>query len=159
MKRIFDRTFWLYVLLGLVNFLFCNAVMLFVNIRLSLPEGESLLLEFSLQTLISLFLNRFVTFRGCEISKLWPLFSLLIVGVCYVLAKVLLRDLFYLLLERSFLQSVCVWLREVLRVQMPQAEFNQKLVMIMCTFTYSVINYIGQRYLVFRPDRKKEESA
>lgn len=158
MKKILDRTFWLYLLLGLLNYGFCNAVMLFFNIVLQVPESASILIEFSLQTLISFFLNRFITFRHCKVSKLWPLFSILIVGVCYLLAKVLLRDLFMLLLQTNAVSAATVWLHDLLKVQMEQRVFDEKLVMLLCTFTYSVINYFGQRYLVFRPKPGGEEA-
>lgn len=159
MKRVFDRTFWLYCLLGLLNYGVCNAVMLFLNVALALPETTSLLVEFSLQTLISFALNRYVTFRGCQVSRFWLLFSLLIVGLCYLLTRVLLRDLFLLLLQTAGLQAICAGLRSGLGISMAQPVFNQKLVMLLCTFTYSVVNYFGQRYLVFRPGKQQEETT
>lgn len=158
MKKLFDRTFWLYAALGLLNYGFCNAVMLFLHIALALPESTSLLIEFSLQTAISFLLNRYVTFRSCEVSRLWPLWSALIVALCYVLAKVLLRDLFSALLQTQGLSQLCERLRVRLGLGMGLTEFTQKIVMLLCTFAYSVINYFGQRYIVFRP-RHREETA
>ena len=35
--------------------------------------------------------------------------------------------------------------------------FRHDLVMLACTFTYCVINYVGQRYYVFRAVKEKTE--
>lgn len=151
MKKHFDRTLLLYVLLGLLNYAVCNAIMLLCNIAFSLPETPSLILEFALQTINSFFLNRLITFRGCKLSRLWPLYSLLVIAVCYLIAKVLLRDAFSLFMQTSVMSAAADWLRNLLHVGMDLPVFREKLVMLLCTFTYSAINYFGQRYLVFRP--------
>lgn len=154
-KSFFDRTLLLYVLLGIGNYLVCNAVMLLLNIVLHISEDLSLLIEFLLQTFNSFFLNRYVTFRDRRVNRLWPLFSLLIVALSYLLAKVLLRDLFLAWLQSDGMQAGIEALRQRLGVTMAHAEFSAKLVMLLCTLFYSIVNYFGQRYLAFRPDRRK----
>ena len=158
MKKHFDRVLLLYVLLGLLNYAFCNAVMLFFNLMFHLPETPSLILEFALQSVISFFLNRYVTFRGRKLSRLWPLYSLLVIAVCYLIAKVLLHGVFAALLALPALRAASEWLRELLRVGLSPEVFREKLVMLLCTFTYCVVNYFGQRYLVFRPVAEEPES-
>ena len=64
-----------------------------------------------------------------------------------------------LLFQTGAGSAVSAWLRDLFRVQMEQNVFNEKLVMLLCTFTYSVINYFGQRYLVFRPKTGDKEEA
>lgn len=150
MKKVFDKTMFLYLILGLLNYAVCNAVMLFVNIALHVPETPSLILEFVLQTINSFILNRYVTFRGWRVSRLWPLISLCSIGVCYLLAKVLMRDVFVSLMQAEPLRSVAAWGQDVLKNDMPLEEFCEKIAMLLCTLTYSAINYIGQRYVVFR---------
>lgn len=150
---------FLYAGLGIVNYLFCNAVMLFVNIALSLPEATSLLLGFALQAAISFLLSRYVTFRNLNVSRFWLGYSILMVGLCYLIARVLLRDLFLLLLQTEAIISCVASLRAWLSVEMELAVFSEKLVMLLCTLTYSVINYIGQRYFVFRPKKNHTEAA
>lgn len=158
MKKVFDKTFFLYLLLGILNYAFCNAVMLFVNIALGVPETPSLVIEFALQTIISFFLNRYVTFRGWRVSRLWPLHSLASVGLCYLLAKVLLRDFFVWLMLTPLPSAIAAWLQGLLHNDLPPEFFCRKLAMLLCTLTYSVINYIGQRYVVFRRVDAKEET-
>ena len=73
MKRIwnqfFDKTFWLYVALGILNYGVCNLIMLILHNVFYVAKTPSLIIEFALQTGISFLLNRYVTFRGLEISR------------------------------------------------------------------------------------------
>lgn len=158
MKKIIDKTFWIYAALGLLNYAFCSLVMLLFRNLLKLDEIWCLIISFLLQTTISFFLNRFVTFRGIEISKYWPVKFVISIGVCYVVAKILLRDLYKLLIELPFFVSLTDWLRGVLHLNMEPQEFRLQLVMLATTFTYCVINYIGQRYFVFRAVNQKADA-
>ena len=64
MKKILDKTFWLYVGLGILNYGFCSVIMLFFKNVVRLGDTPCLIISFTLQTSISFILNRFVTFRG-----------------------------------------------------------------------------------------------
>ena len=70
-NRVFDRTFWIYVILGLVNYGVCNAIMLVLHLVFHVETDAALYIEFALQTGISFLLNRYVTFRGLKISRWW----------------------------------------------------------------------------------------
>ena len=154
-NSIFDRTFWLYVILGLFNYGLCNLVMLILHNVYNVSKDVSIIIEFAMQTGISFLLNRFVTFRGIEISRWWPVKFFVAVGVSYLLAKVLLLKLFEYLITLPFFISIADWLQGIVAKEADPMKFRQNLVMLACTFAYCVINYIGQRYYVFRP-RKKE---
>lgn len=156
--KLFDRTFWLYVGLGFFNYFFCSAVMLIFRNVLEVPETACLIIAFAMQTTISFFLNRYVTFRGIRISKYWPLFFVCSIAVCYVVAKVLLRDVFAQLVELPWAVDITEWLRNLLHVSREPALFRENLVMLACTFTYCVINYLGQRYFVFRAVKEPEQA-
>lgn len=159
MKKIFDKTMLIYAALGILNYAFCSLVMLLFRNVAKLDEVWCLWISFFLQTAVSFVLNRFVTFRGIRISKYWPLKFLASVAVCYVLAKILMRDLYKLLVELPFFAGICDWLAKMLHVTLPPEEFRLQLVMLATTFTYCVINYIGQRYFVFRPVKEPETPA
>lgn len=159
MKKIIDKTFLIYAGLGLLNYGFCSLVMLLFRNLVKLDEVWCLVISFLLQTSISFILNRYVTFRGIEISKYWPIKFVISIAVCYVVAKILLRDLYKLLIELPFFVSLTDWLGNLLHVTLPPQEFRLQLVMLATTFTYCVINYIGQRYFVFRAVKKEKAES
>lgn len=154
-KKIMDKTFWLYVCLGLLNYGICNAIMLVLHHVFSVGKQESILIEFALQTTISFVLNRWVTFRGLRISKYWPLLFVITVAASYLIAKVLLLKVFEYLITLPFFIGVSDWLQGIVAKNADPAKFRESLVMLSCTFVYCAINYIGQRYFVFRPRKEK----
>lgn len=156
MKKLFDKTFFLYVALGFLNYFFCSAVMLIFRNVLHFGETACLIIAFALQTTVSFVLNRFVTFRGIRISKWWPLKFVISIGVCYLGAKVLLKDLLHWLMTLEFFQNATLWMFEILERMFHFSsytveKFRDNLVLLSCTFIYCVINYVGQRYFVFKP--------
>lgn len=151
MKKLIDKTLVLYLLLGIANYIVCNTVMLFINIVFSVPETPSLMIEFLLQTVSAFFLNRYVTFRGRRITRFWPLLSIGVFLLCFLIAKVLLRDVFYALMQTPAMTVSANRLQTLLGLDAEPEVFREKLVMLMCTLMYSILNYFGQRYLVFRP--------
>ena len=158
LAKLLDRTFWLYVGLGFLNYFFCSAVMLIFRNVLHFSELACLIIAFAMQTTISFFLNRYVTFRGIQISRFWPLLFVGSVATCYLVAKVLLRDVFKYLVTVPWIRSIVEWLHGFFGKSLSHDEFALNLVMLACTFTYCVINYLGQRYFVFRPRPKVEEA-
>ena len=154
-SKILDQTFWLYVVLGLFNYGLCNVVMLVLHNKYKVSKDVSIIIEFAMQTCISFLLNRYVTFRGIEISRWWPVKFFVAIGVSYLIAKVLLLKLFEYLITLPFFISIADWVQGIVSKDADPMKFRQSLVMLACTFVYCVINYIGQRYYVFRP--RKEE--
>ena len=158
LSKIMDKTFWLYVILGLVNYGVCNAFMLLLHNVYHVETVPSLIIEFALQTMISFLLNRFVTFRGLEISRWWPVKFAVSVGVSYLLAKVLLYKVFEYLITLPFFIAIADWVQNIVARDSDPLLFRHNLVMLACTMTYCVINYVGQRYYVFKPVEQKREA-
>ncbi|MBQ6160449.1 MAG: GtrA family protein [Oscillospiraceae bacterium] len=156
LKKILDKTFWLYVGLGVLNYGVCNVIMLVLHHVFAVGEHESLVIEFAMQTAISFVLNRFVTFRGIPISRVWPVKFVISVAASYLIAKVLLLKVFEYLMTLPFFIGISDWLQGIVAKDADPAKFRESLVMLACTFTYCVINYIGQRYFVFKPRREKQ---
>ena len=154
MKKILDKTFFLYVGLGILNYLTCNAIMLVVHNVFHVAKTPSLILEFALQTMISFLLNRYVTFRGIPISRYWPLKFVVSVGASYLLAKVLLLRLFEEWINLPFFAGISDWLQGLIAKEAATEDFRRNLVMLATTFIYCVVNYIGQRYYVFSPRKQ-----
>ena len=155
LSKILDKTFWIYVILGLLNYGVCNAIMLVLHLIFDVATDPALYIEFALQTGVSFLLNRYVTFRGLKISRWWWLMFFLSVGASYLIAKVLLYKVFEYLITLPFFISIADWLQGLVAKGGDPLVFRHSLVMLACTFVYCVINYIGQRYYVFRP--RKEE--
>ncbi len=156
-KKLLDKTFWIYVGLGFLNYGICNAVMLVLHNLCHVGTTASLIIEFAMQTMISFLLNRYVTFRGISISRYWPVKFVISVGVSYLIAKVLLLKVFEWLITLPFFIAISDWIQGIVAKQADPLIFRHNLVMLACTFTYCVINYVGQRYYVFKPVTQKTE--
>lgn len=149
--KIMDKTFWIYVVLGILNYAICNAIMLVLHFSFSVGRDPALYIEFALQTMVSFLVNRFVTFRSLKISRWWWIMFFVSVGVSYLIAKVLLLKVLEYLITLPFFISISDWVQDIVAKAKEPTDFRQALVMLACTFVYCVINYIGQRYYVFRP--------
>lgn len=158
LTKLLDKTFWLYVGLGFLNYGICNAIMLVLHNVFHVGTTASLIIEFTLQTMISFLLNRYVTFRGIAISRYWPLKFVVSVGVSYLLAKVLLYKAFEYLITLPFFIAIADWVQSIAAKNADPLVFRHNLVMLACTFTYCVINYVGQRYYVFKAVGGEAES-
>lgn len=150
MKKIIDKTFFVYAGLGLLNYAFCNAIMVVLRNVVGIDQIWYLIICFLMQSTISFLLNRFVTFRGLHISKYWPVKFVVSVAVCYLGAKVLLLRFCMWAIEFPFFVNASEWLKNTLKLTMPASELRGTVADLACTFIYCVINYIGQRYFVFR---------
>jgi putative flippase GtrA len=153
-SKILDKTFWLYVALGFLNYGVCNAIMLVLHNVFHVGTTASLIIEFALQTGVSFLLNRYVTFRGIRISRWWPVKFFVSVGVSYLVAKVLLYKVFEYLITLPFFVAIADWVQGIVARDADPLKFRHNLVMLACTFVYCVINYVGQRYYVFRPRKE-----
>lgn len=158
LKKVLDKTFWIYVGLGILNYGICNAIMLVLHLVFKVETTPSLIIEFALQTCISFLLNRYVTFRGLKISRYWPVKFVVSVGLSYLLAKVLLYRVFEYLITLPFFIAVADWVQGIVEAVAGKptdaAVFRHSLVMLACTFIYCAVNYVGQRYYVFRAEKE-----
>ena len=98
-----------------------------------------------------------MTFRGLAISRLWPLRFVISVGLSYLIAKVLLLQVFEYLIVRQPLRGLADWVQNLVAADADPVKFRDSLVMLATTFIYCVVNYIGQRYYVFRPRKQGTE--
>ena len=153
-KKVLDRTFWIYVGLGITNYLICNTVMLILYNFCGFGKDSAFGVYYCMQTLISLLLNRFVTFRNLKISRLWPVRFVISIALSYLLAKVLLKELAEWLVALPVIAGV---LRQLAGAHAPKLAGN--LVLVSCSLCYCAVNYIGQRYFVFRKVREENSAV
>lgn len=158
-RKIFDKTFIIYVVLGILNYGICNAVMLVFRWVFHVEETPSLIIEFAMQTAVSFLLNRYVTFRGIQISRWWPAKFVVSVGASYLIAKVMLKKLFEYLITLPFFIGISDWVQNIVASDADPTKFRSSLVMLGTTFIYCVVNYVGQRYYVFKPVAQQEKET
>ena len=131
-KKIFDLTFWKFILVGIANTLFGTAIMfLFYNL-LHFNYWISSASNYIFGSILSYFLNKYFTFKNKSKDKSVIFKFIVNILLCYLIAYGAARPAIRFLL----------------------AEYGQKLqdnvAMFagMCVFV--ALNYIGQRFLAFK---------
>ena len=132
LSKFFDRTFWKFILVGIINTLFGTAIMfVFYNV-FHLSYWLSSASNYFFGSILSYLLNRIFTFRSADTTtKTLPRFVINI-SLCYLLAYGLAKPL----------------VANVLSGITKNAQENIAMVVGMCLFVG--LNYIGQRFFVFR---------
>jgi putative flippase GtrA len=130
--RLFDRQFFRFILVGVVNTLLGSVIMFALYNAASMSYWVSSACSYVFTSVLSFFLNKYVTFA----IKTWSAFMIAAfivnICVCYVTAYGIAKPAVHL-----FLKDAPQTIRE-----------NIALLAGMCLFTG--LNYIGQRLVVFR---------
>lgn len=130
--KLLDKTFWKFILVGVINTLFGTGIMfLFYNV-FHFGYWLSSASNYILGSILSYFLNKHFTFRNRERSIRVLLSFALNISLCYLVAYGLAKPVMHLLLSGM---SVTV-------------QDNVAMLAGMCVFVG--LNYIGQRFFVFR---------
>lgn len=136
--KLFDRTFWKFILVGVANTLFGTAIMFLFYNALHLSYWLSSAANYVFGSILSYFLNRLFTFKSRESAgRTLPRFVVNI-SLCYLLAYGLAKPL-----TARLLSQLSVTLQE-----------NIAMLVGMCLFVG--FNYIGQRFFVFRSADKND---
>ena len=137
-KKLFDRTFWKFILVGIANTVVGTGIMfLFYNL-LHLSYWVSSASNYLFGSILSYFLNKLFTFQNkANARETLPRFVINI-SLCYLLAYGLAKPLAMRLLSDL---SVA-------------AQENIAMVVGMCLFVG--FNYLGQRFFVFREQNRNE---
>ena len=138
MRKFLDKTFWKFILVGVVNTLFGTAIMfVFYNV-FGLSYWLSSASNYFFGSILSFFLNKRFTFQNKDKSFLVVLKFALNIAVCYGIAYGVAKPLAAAILAGT---SVSLKLQE-----------NIAMLVGMCLFVG--LNYLGQRFFAFA---KKEE--
>jgi putative flippase GtrA len=132
MKRLFDRTFLKFLLVGVANTLFGTAVMFGCYNLLGLNYWISSAANYVCGSILSYFLNRHFTFenRARGFSTVWRFVVNIL--VCYLVAYGIAKPL----------------VRMALSGQGTTIQENAAMLVGMVLFT--LLNYFGQRFFAFR---------
>lgn len=132
MKKIFDETFWKFIIVGIINTIFGTAIMFIFYNCFSLNYWVSSAANYVLGSILSYFLNKYFTFKNRE--KGWkPLLRFAInISVCYLIAYGIAKPL----------------VAYILHSQSKSVQENGAMLVGMCLFV--ILNYLGQRFFAFR---------
>lgn len=139
LSKFFDRTFWKFILVGVANTLFGTGIMfVFYNV-FHFSYWISSASNYFFGSILSYLLNRMFTFRSEETTtKTLPRFVINI-SLCYLLAYGMAKPLLSHILS-GFSQNI---------------QENIAMLVGMCLFVG--LNYIGQRFFVFKGKRNSEQ--
>jgi putative flippase GtrA len=134
-RKLFDITFWKFILVGIVNTLVGTAVMFGCYNLLHLSYWVSSAANYVVGSVVSYFLNKNFTFRNKSKDPMVLVRFVVNITVCYLLAYGIAKPL-----VRRILSGSSVSIQE-----------NGAMLVGMCLFVG--LNYLGQRFFAFR---KKE---
>ena len=138
-----DRTLVLYLILGILNFILCTALMFLLFNKWNYSEHFAPVVNYGLGSLIWYLSCRFVLFRDHKTSVKQLLRFVLEVLVCYLISYYLIAPLLSkLLLLSTSVQHFFAGFGGV-----DKLEGNCE--MSIGALVYALLNYFGQRYYVF----------
>lgn len=131
MTSLFDRTFWRFILVGVVNTLFGSAIMFGFYNLLHLSYWISTAANYFFGSILSYFLNKRFTFQNRDKTSRTLIRFTVNILCCYAIAYGAARPLVRLLLSGAG-QSL---------------QDNGAMLAGMCLFV--LLNYLGQRFFAF----------
>ncbi len=150
MKKLFDKVFLRYCLLGVSNFALCTAIMFILYNTGLCSKDVAPLVNYGLGAVIWYFGNLWLVFPGQKQSVGLVVRFVLEIVLCYVGSYYLLAPAIYRLLMRtSWFPRAVGFLRK-----MPAERFEANCIMGIGVVLYAVSNYFGQRFYVFRNHKR-----
>ena len=135
--KLFDKTFWKFIIVGVINTLFGTAVMFGCYNLLHFGYWVSSAANYILGSILSYFLNKSFTFRSTEKGAGQLVRFAINITLCYLIAYGGARPA----------------VRWVLSGAGTVVQDNGALLVGMCLFIF--LNYLGQRFFVFAERAEK----
>lgn len=132
LSKLFDQTFWKFILVGMINTVFGTTVMFVSYNFLHFNYWISSALNYILGSILSYFLNKHFTFQNKERSWRVVVRFVINISVCYLIAYGVAKPV-----VANVLVNVPVKVRE-----------NGAMLVGMCLFVG--LNYLGQRFFAFK---------
>lgn len=131
-RKMFDRTFWKFILVGIANTILGTGIMfVFYNV-FHFSYWISSASNYFFGSILSYILNRMFTFRSAEnTSRTLPRFVLNI-SLCYLLAYGIAKPVVSCVLSNL------------------SKNFQDNIAMLVGMCLFVVLNYLGQRFFVFK---------
>ena len=153
-KKFVDRTLLLYVVVGVANFIICTSIMFVLFNLFDVSEHVAPVINYGLGSIIWFLSCHFILFKGHSTTFTRVALFLTEVLVCYLLSYYLIAPLVAkLLLKWDFAR----WLFHFGGADKLLANCE----MGIGALSYALINYFGQRYIVFsdRFSKKTKETG
>lgn len=141
-KKFVDRTLLLYVIVGVANFLICTSIMFLLFNLCGVSEHIAPIVNYGMGSLIWFLACRFILFKGHPTTLKRVILFTTEVLICYLLSYYVIAPLASKLLLRWDFAS---WLFRFGGAEKQQANCE----MGIGALAYALINYFGQRYIVF----------
>lgn len=139
LNMFFDASLWKFLLVGVMNTLFGSAIMFIFYNFLGLSYWISSASNYIFGSILSYFLNKYFTFKNKNNTLLGVIRFTVNIFICYLIAYIGAKYIIFILFESH------------------GTEFKDNLAMFvgMCAFT--LLNYCGQRFFVFREKKRSEK--
>lgn len=137
LKQVFDVKLLKFLLVGVINTLVGAAVMFLLYNVAHIGYWISTACNYIVGGIVSFFLNKYFTFTNHEKSLRQVLLFILNLAICYVIAYLIAKRAVYALLSSQ------------------SETFRDNISMIVGMVLYTILNYFGQRLLVFADKGKK----
>ena len=132
LKKIFDITFWKFIIVGVANTIFGTGIMfVFYNV-FHLNYWISSCSNYFFGSILSYFLNKYFTFKSQNNNRKTMVKFVLNIAVCYLLAYGISKPLLAQILSRY------------------DKVFQENIAMIFGMCLFVGLNYLGQRFWVFK---------
>lgn len=130
-KKLLDKTFWKFIMVGVINTIVGTGVMFLCYNVLRCSYWLSSAMNYIVGSIVSYFLNKYFTFQNKQRSWLIIVKFIFNITICYLIAYGIAKPL-----AARFLSGQSVTVQE-----------NGALFVGMCLFVG--LNYLGQRFFVF----------
>ncbi len=139
-KKLLDKTFWKFILVGIINTLFGSAVMFGFYNLLHCSYWLSSFANYFLGSILSYFLNKYFTFKYKEKGIIPILKFALNIAICYLIAYGIAKPVTAYILSGA---------KQVIQ---------ENIAMLIGMGLFIVVNYIGQRFFVFTKKQKTKSN-
>ena len=141
-KKLLDKTFWKFILVGIINTLFGTGIMfLFYNL-LHFDYWVSSASNYIFGSILSYFLNKYFTFKNKSKSPKVLVKFIINISVCYLLAYGAAQPLVEFILKNA------------------NTTIRDNVAMLVGMGLFVILNYLGQRFFAFKEntDNNKKDS-
>lgn len=139
LSKLIDIKLLKFLIVGVINTIFGAGIMFILYNVFQCSYWVSSLCNYIAGSILSFFLNKFFTFQNKTKSFKQIIFFALTVLVCYLISYIGAKQFIYFLLKN---QSI---------------KIRDNFAMFTGMCLYTLLNYIGQRFIVFKEDKTKYE--
>ena len=132
LKKFLDKTFWKFIIVGVINTLFGAAIMFSFYNLFHLSYWFSSASNYFFGSILSYFLNKYYTFRYKERS--WGVIGRFVINIliCYLIAYGIAKPLALHLLSGA------------------NVSIQENVAMLVGMVLFTLLNYLGQRFFAFK---------